>query len=140
MKKKTVIKRRRSSSINIIRYADDFVILYENELVIKSCKEFIQGYLANLGLKLKASKTQIRHTLYCFENNKPGFDFLGFNIWQYLIDKYAIKKSKVALNFRTLIRPSTDKIKKHYKIIKKIIKNTRKTEVLLMELNLKIIG
>lgn len=139
-KGKTVIKRRRSSSINIIRYADDFVILHENELVIKSCQEFIKGYLANLGLKLKDSKTQIRHTLHCFDNNKPGFDFLRFNIRQYLIGKYAIRKSKIALNFRTLIRPSTDKIKKHYKVVKEIIKNTRKTEVFLMELNPKIIG
>lgn len=50
---KYIVKRRRSSSINIIRYADDFVVLHENELVIKSCKEFLKGYLANLGLKLK---------------------------------------------------------------------------------------
>lgn len=62
------MKRRRPSSINTIRYAFDFVVLHENELVIKSCKEFIQSYLANLKLKLKDSKTQIRHTLDCPKN------------------------------------------------------------------------
>jgi RNA-directed DNA polymerase len=64
---KNVVKRRRANSINIIRYADDFVILHENELVIKSCKEFIQNFLLNLGLKLKDTKTRICHTLHDFE-------------------------------------------------------------------------
>jgi len=96
-----IIKRRRASSINIIRYADDFVILHENEFIIKSCKEFIQTFLLNLGLKLKDTKTRICHTLYDFEDQPAGFDFLGFNICQYLIGKYAVRKTKVSLNFRT---------------------------------------
>jgi RNA-directed DNA polymerase len=137
---KNIVRRRRSSSINTIRYADDFVVLHENELVIKSCKEFIKTYLADLGLKLKDSKTQIRHTLCGFENKKPGFDFLGFNIRQYEIGKYTIRKTKVALKHRTLIRPSKDKITGHFKTMKEVLKKTRKTEVLLMELNPKIIG
>lgn len=53
------MKRRRASSINIIRYADDFVVLHENELVIKSCKKFVKTHLAELGLKLKDSKATI---------------------------------------------------------------------------------
>lgn len=59
-----VEKRCRASSLNIIRYANDFVILHENELVIKSCKEFIQNFLLNLGLK--NTKTCICRTLYDF--------------------------------------------------------------------------
>ena len=137
---KNIIKRRRSSSINVIRYADDFVILHENELVIKKCKEFVQNFLSTLGLKLKESKTQIRHTLDWFEDKPPGFDFLGFNVHQYTIGKYAVRKTKVSLPYRTLIRPSKSKIKEHYKSIKRIINNIRKTEVLLIELNPKIIG
>ena len=137
---KYIVKRRRASSINIIRYADDFVILHENELVIKSCKEFIQNFLLNLGLKLKDTKTSICHTLYDFECQPAGFDFLGFNIRQYPIGQYAVRKTKVALNFRTLIRPSKLKIKEHFDKMKQIIDKTRKTDVLLMELNPKIIG
>jgi RNA-directed DNA polymerase len=135
-----IIKRRRASSLNIIRYADDFVILHENELVIKSCKEFIQNFLLNLGLKLKNTKTRICHTLYDFEDQPAGFDFLGFNIRQYPIGKYAVRKTRVALNFRTLIRPSKSKIKEHFGEIKEVISKTRQTDVLLMELNPKIIG
>lgn len=130
---KYVVKRRRVSSINTIRYADDFAILHENELVIKSCKEFIKIYFASIGLKLKESKTKIQHTLNKFEGEKPGFDFLGFNIKQYKISQYHIRKTKAALKYRTLIRPSKDKVIKHFK-------NIRNTEVLLMELNPKIIG
>jgi RNA-directed DNA polymerase len=137
---KYIIKRRRASSINIIRYADDFVILHENELVIKSCKEFIQNFLLNLGLKLKDTKTCICHTLYDFEDQLAGFDFLGFNIRQYPIGQYSVRKTKIALNFRTLIRPSKSKIKEHFGKMKEVIDKTRKTDVLLMELNPKIIG
>jgi RNA-directed DNA polymerase len=115
---KNIIKQRRASSINIIRYANDFVILHENKLVIKKCKEFVQEWLSTLGLKLKESKTQIRHTLNRFEDKRPGFDFLGFNIRQYKIGKYTVRKTKAALPYRTLIRPSKSKIKKHYKAIK----------------------
>jgi RNA-directed DNA polymerase len=72
---------------------------------------------------------------------KPlGFDFLGFNIRQYRIGKYSKRKTKASLLYRTLRIPSKSKIKKHSKSIKEIIKNTRKTEVLLMELHPKIIG
>lgn len=137
---KYIVKRRRASSINIIRYADDFVILHENELVVKSCKEFIQNFLLNLGLKLKDTKTRICHTLYNFESQLAGFDFLGFNIRHYPIGKYAVRRTKVALNFRTLIRPSKSKIKEHFSIMKEVIKKTRKSDVLLMELNPRIIG
>lgn len=72
---KNIIQRRRASSINTIRYADDFVILHENELVVKSCKEFIQNFLLSLGLRLKDTKTRICHTLYDFEGQSAGFDF-----------------------------------------------------------------
>jgi len=137
---KNIIKRRRASSINIIRYADDFVILHENELVVKSCKEFIQNFLLNLGLRLKDTKTRICHTLYDFEGQSAGFDFLGFNIRQYPIGKYAVRKTKVALNFRTLIRPSKSKTHEHFNKMKEVIDKTRKTDVLLMELNPKVIG
>lgn len=137
---KSLVGRRRSSSISIIRYADDFVILHANNIVIESCKIFIQNYLTKIGLKLKESKTRICHTLDFYNNQKPGFDFLGFNIRQYKIGKYAVRKSKVGLTFRTLIRPSKNKVIKHWKTMKEIIKKQRNIELLIMELNPKIIG
>ena len=134
--KRSLIKRRRPSSINTIVYADDFVVLNENLQVIEQTKEFIKEFLWKRGLKLNENKTRICHTLY---GNFPGFDFLGFNIRQYEIGKYRVRKTKTALKFRTLIRPSKDEIKKHYENVKSIIDRTKNTEVLLMELNPKII-
>lgn len=137
---KYIVKRRRASSINTIRYADDFVVLHEHPLVIKECKEFVQNFLSTVGLRLNENKTHIGHTLDWFEDKSPGFDFLGFNIRQYKIGKYAIRKTEAALPYRTLIRPSKNKVKEHYKSIKEIIRSVRKTEVLLMKLNPKILG
>ena len=95
-----IIKRCRASSLNRIRYANNFVILHENKFVIKSCKEFRQNSLLNLGLKLKDIKTRICHTLYDFEDQSAGFDSLGFNICQYLIGKYLLYvKLKLLLTF-----------------------------------------
>lgn len=137
---KYFIKRRRSSSVSTIQHADDFVILPENELFLKSCTAFIESFLLDLGLKLNDDKTQIRHTLFSYENKKPGFDFLGFYIRQYPIGKYTIRRTNAALSFRTLIQPSKAKIQKHFETMKKVTINTRQTEMLLMELNPKIIG
>jgi|JI102314DRNA_FD_contig_123_68609_length_2188_multi_10_in_0_out_2_2 RNA-directed DNA polymerase len=137
---KYIVKRRRASSINIIRYADNFVLLHKHPLVIKECKEFVQNFLSTIGLSLNENKTYIGHTLDWFEDKSPGFDFLGFNIRQYKIGKYAIRKTEAALPYRSLIRPSKNKVKEHYKSIKEIIRSVRKTEVLLMKLNPKILG
>ena len=135
--KRSLIKRRRSGSINIIVYSGNFVVLNENLQVIKQTKEFIKKFLWKRGLELNENKTRISHTLY---GNSPGFDFLGFNIRQYKIGKYKVRKTKAALSFRTLIRPSKEKIKEHYENVKSIIDKTRSTEVLLMELNPRIIN
>lgn len=68
---KSLVKRRRSSSISsisIIRYADAFVIPHANNIVIESCKIFIQNYLTKISLKLKESKTRICYTLNSYDN------------------------------------------------------------------------
>jgi RNA-directed DNA polymerase len=137
---KYIVKRRRASSINTIRYADDFVILHEHPLVIKECKKFVQNFLSTIGLTLNENKTRVGHRLDWFEEKPPGLDFLGSNICQYKIGKYAIRKTEAALPYKTLIRPSKSKVKEHYKSIKEIIIRVKKTEVFLMELNPKILG
>jgi len=50
----------------------------------------ISDWLKGIGLELKAEKTRISHTL---EGENPGFDFLGFNIRQYVVRKYRSGKS-----------------------------------------------
>lgn len=62
--------------ISIIFYADDFVVIHENEEIIKKTTIIVETWLKTIGLGLKSSKTKISHTI---KGDQPGFDFLGFN-------------------------------------------------------------
>jgi RNA-directed DNA polymerase len=110
-------------SPQLIRYADDFVILHENEGVVKECKRIVSDWLKGIGLELNDSKTQIVNTLDEYQGKKPGFNFLGFNIRQYRTGAYhAAKNTKgVNLGFKTLIKPSKEAISKHVNKLGKII-------------------
>jgi RNA-directed DNA polymerase len=70
-------------TLNLIRYADDFVILHKDIKVVLQAKTIIQEWLSQVGLELKPEKTRIAHTLKEYEGNKPGFDFLGFTVRQW---------------------------------------------------------
>ena len=56
-------KRDRKSSLSLIRYADDFVILHEDIKVVLQAKTVIQEWLNQVGLELRPEKTRIAHTL-----------------------------------------------------------------------------
>jgi arginine utilization protein RocB len=47
----------------VIRYADDFLILHRDLSVIQECKRLTEEWLKDMGLELKPSKTRIAHTL-----------------------------------------------------------------------------
>ena len=64
-------------SLTTVVYADDFIVLHEDERVIREAKERIAIWCKeNIGVELNLEKTHITHT-------SKGFDFLGFNIRQY---------------------------------------------------------
>ncbi|HEY9674762.1 MAG TPA: group II intron reverse transcriptase/maturase [Waterburya sp.] len=112
----------RFSTPNIIRYADDFVILHEDITVVQRCKEIISEWLKGMGLELKPSKTRLAHTLQKHEGIDPGFDFLGFNVRQIPVGKYQSGKNNgKLLGFKTIITPSKDKQKVHYDRVASII-------------------
>lgn len=76
-----------SSKINIVRYADDFIITGESqELLDKKVKPLVEIFLQARGLQLSPEKTKITHI-------SKGFDFLGQNIRKYA-GKLLIKPSK----------------------------------------------
>jgi RNA-directed DNA polymerase len=95
-------------TLNLIRYADDFVILHKDIKVVLQAKTIIQEWLSQVGLELKPEKTHIAHTLKEYEGNKPGFDFLGLTVRQ-----WEVKSTR--LGFKTLIKPSSKSIKTHYR-------------------------
>ena len=104
------------SGASLIRYCDDFVVLHEDITVVQRCQEIISEWLKDYGLELKPSKTKLTHTLLTFKGQKPGFNFLGFNIRQFPKGKYHSGKNTKGerLGFKTIITPSRDKIKSHY--------------------------
>lgn len=58
--------------VNLVRYADDFVIVGKTEEVLKEAKRVITEFLSERGLTLSPEKTRITHI-------DQGFDFLGWN-------------------------------------------------------------
>jgi RNA-directed DNA polymerase len=72
--------------VNLVRYADDFVVTAENRETLEEIKTHLTGFLAQRGLSLSEEKTLITHI-------DDGFDFLGFNIRKYN-GKLLIKPSK----------------------------------------------
>ena len=118
-------RNRNTRSISLIRYADDFLIIHEDLNVIKDCQKIIGQWLAEIGLELNQEKTKTLHTLNEHEGNKPGFDFLGFNIRQYPVGKYQSGKNTngETLGFKTIIKPSKEKVKEHYHKLTDIIDN-----------------
>ncbi|NEO65774.1 MAG: group II intron reverse transcriptase/maturase, partial [Moorea sp. SIO4G2] len=106
-------KSKNRNALNLVRYADDFVIMHKDHYVVKECQRIINIWLNDMGLELKSSKTRITHT---FE----GFDFLGFNIRQYQVGKNQSKQG-----FKTIIKPSLEKVLEHYRQLAKVIDQYR---------------
>ena len=129
-------KKDKRRSVSLIRYADDFVIFHKDINILIRCKEVITQWLNDMGLELKSSKTRIAHTLMKHENEKPGFDFLGFNIRQHKAGKYISGKNGngKTLGFKTIITPSKSSQKKHYrKIVELINKHKGKSQIVLIK-------
>jgi RNA-directed DNA polymerase len=130
--------RDKMKSVSVIRYADDFVILHEQKEVIEHLKTEIEEWLSDMGLELKPSKTRISHTLNTVEEKKAGFDFLGFHIQQFPVGKYqsgrttkgtkneeGIYEKGKLLGFKTIITPSKESQKRHFREISKTIDKSR---------------
>ena len=130
-------KRDNRCSLSLIRYADDFVILHEELTVVQRCQQIIAEWLKDMGLELKPSKTRLTHTLHEGAEEKPGFNFLGFNIKQW---KVGMTHSKQG--FKTIITPSNEKRKIHYDRVASIIDDHKASPqaALIGKLNPIIIG
>ena len=123
LKQKFKPKRTRQTSwstcINVVRYADDFVVTGRSQRQLERVKKEIQNFLAVRGLKINEEKTSIRHI-------SNGFDFLGWHFRKY--------------NGTLLITISKSSISKHKKEIKYLTKTIHKPDVMIPKLNAKIRG
>lgn len=79
------------SKINLVRYADDFIITAKDKETIETIiLPLVRQFMEERGLMLSEEKTKITHI-------SEGFDFLGFNIRKYPNDKLLTKPSKDAM-------------------------------------------
>ena len=110
-----------SRKVNLVRYADDFIITGESREVLEEIKADLIPFLTERGLELSEEKTLITHI-------DDGFDFLGFNI----------RKYKGVL----LIKPSEKALKKFAKATHEIIygMRSRKQADVIEKLNRMIAG
>ena len=128
----------------LIRYADDFVVIHKDLETVKACQKILESWLKDVGLEISKEKTKIVHTLHEYEGQKPGFNFLGFNIRQYPVGKNQSGKSPRGelLGFKTLIKPSKESLLKHYRELAEIVDKHKAApqSALVSRLRLKIVG
>jgi RNA-directed DNA polymerase len=134
----SVSKRYR---IAVIRYADDLVVLCEDLETLLKVKQKAEAWLAEMGLRLKPSKTRLTHTLKEHEGN-VGFDFLGFNVRQYRVGRYHTRTYRGKAGFKTLIKPSDKACQRHLQEMREVIRQHKGAPqaALIKVLNLKIRG
>jgi len=105
-RKGRVIGYENISKYTLVFYADDFVIICNNEKDAEEIYDRLQPYLKSRGLTLSEEKTKVT-------NVKKGFDFLGFNVRMY----------KTSQKDKLLIKPSKDSVKKARGTISQEVKN-----------------
>ena len=112
----------RNQKINVIKYADDFVITgATKEVLEQQVRPAVTTFLRARGLELSEEKTHITHI-------DEGFDFLGFNVRKY--------------NGKLLIKPAKASVKRFLADIRTLIKASKSatTEQLIRQLNSKLRG
>ncbi|NET44423.1 group II intron maturase-specific domain-containing protein [Okeania sp. SIO2B3] len=106
----------RSEYLGLVRYGSSLAIAHKDIDVVQKCLVKVGEWLSEMGLELKPSETRVVHTLYGYGGEKPGFDFLGFNIRQ-----YEVGKNQCKLGFKTEVKPSDQSMRSHYRQIAEVI-------------------
>jgi len=104
---------RAKTKVNLVRYADDFIITANTKELAEELKDIVSQFLENRGLTLSEEKTKITHI-------DDGFDFLGWTFRKFK-EKLIVKPSKNSI--KTLI-------KKYATIILKEGKAARQSELI----------
>ncbi|MDX5388362.1 MAG: HNH endonuclease, partial [Marinobacter sp.] len=116
--------KARKRKVQVIRYADDFVVLADSkELLEDVIKPWIERFLAQRGVELSQAKTHLTHIT-------DGFDFLGWNFRKY-VPKSPYRKPKL------LIKPSKKNAQTFYRRVSEVIKSSGALtqEALIAQLN-----
>jgi RNA-directed DNA polymerase len=116
---------RSHSKVNLVRYADDFVITGRSrEQLEQEVRPLVQQFLAERGLVLSPEKTVVTHV-------EDGFDFLGQHV-----RRYGVGRKKV------LLKPSDRAVQTFYAGLRQVVRKSlhRDPATLIRLLNPKIKG
>lgn len=119
---KVDLRFKNAHKVNLVRYADDFIVTAATEEIALEAKKLIKAFLTTRGLELSEEKTLITHI-------DDGFDLLGWNFRKYK-GKLIVKPSKKSI--QTAIGKFSETILKRGKAWEQ--------EVLIMKLNQQIRG
>ncbi|UVL38604.1 group II intron reverse transcriptase/maturase [Pseudomonas sp. B21-040] len=111
------VTKAKKLKINVVRYADDFVITGTSREVLETeVRPWVEQFLAVRGLQLSLEKTRVIHI-------KEGFDFLGWNFRKY--------------DGKLLIKPSKKNVKAFYSKVRGVISTSKtvRQEDLIRQLN-----
>lgn len=114
--------QRAKTKVNLVRYADDFIITANSKEIAEELKNIVSDFLISRGLTLSDEKTMITHI-------DKGFDFLG----------WTFRKFKGKL----IVKPSKDSVKDFIRKCSNIILKEGKASTqsdLIRRLNLVIRG
>jgi RNA-directed DNA polymerase len=99
------VTKAKKLKINVVRYADDFVITGSSkEMLENEIKPWVEQFLAVRGLLLSPEKNHVVHI-------EEGFDFLGWSFRKY--------------NGKLLIKPSKKNVGAFYRKVKDVIDTNR---------------
>ncbi len=102
-------RRGQQAKINVVRYADDFVITGASEALLRDeIKPLVEQFMSERGLTLSPEKTSLTHI-------KDGFDFLGQHIRKYQNGKQT----------KLLITPSKKNVHALYQRVRTIVKGNK---------------
>lgn len=85
---------RARTKVNLVRYADDFIITANSKEIAEDLKVIVSEFLSTRGLELSEEKTTITHI-------DDGFDFLGWSFRKFK-GKLIVKPSKSSI--KSIIR------------------------------------
>lgn len=128
--------RAKHHRVTVVRYADDLVLLCDDLSALQVARQTLEAGLAEVGLRLKPSKTHVTHTRYEHEGS-VGFNFLGFRIRQYPVGQYHTATYRGKPGMKTLIKPSPEAVKRHVRHLRTLVHKYRgmSQEVLINKLN-----
>jgi RNA-directed DNA polymerase len=100
----------KTKALGFVRYADDFLIIHENKVILDLCVEETKKWLTNIGLEISEEKSFIKDA-------REGFNFLGFQI--------ILVRKIHRMRYKVKITPSKISIKRFLIKIREILQHNK---------------